>query len=104
MYKINRYWHTCKKCKTKNGEYYLRENGPHYGLYCSKCDKWVKWVKQDDMFNLLGNKNINKIYDTNKKEINIYDALNLNKPISLDKCINIDNLSKEELKKLNLPF
>lgn len=104
MYKINRYWHTCKNCKTKNGEYYLRANGPHYGLYCSKCDKWVKWVKQDDMFNLLGNKNINKIYDTNKKEINIYDALNLNKPISLDKCINIDNLSKEELKKLNLPF
>ena len=104
MYKINRYWHTCKKCRTKNGEYYLRANGPHYGLYCSKCDKWVKWVKQDEMLSLTGNKNIKKVYDKSNKEISVYKALNLEEPIPLDMCTNVDDLTQEELNRLDLPF
>lgn len=104
MYKINRYWHKCKWCGNKNGEYYLQENGPHYGLYCGVCDRWVKWVKRDEMLHLTGNKNINDVYDKNNKKIDVFKALNLEKPKPLDEYVDVSTLSQEELDKLNLPF
>lgn len=103
-YKINRYWHKCKQCGNKNGEYYIKENGPHYGLYCDKCDKWIKWIKQNELFNLLGYKNINKVYDCNNKEISIYSVLDIPEMKSLDEYIDVKTLSNDELEKLDLPF
>lgn len=35
------------KCKCGNGYFYTQERGPHKGLYCLKCNKWVAWVKKD---------------------------------------------------------
>lgn len=104
MYKINRYWHKCKGCGSKNGEYYLKENGPHYGLYCGKCNKWVKWVKQDEILHITGNKNINKVYNKDNEEIDAYGALGLETLRPLDEYIDVRDLSHEELEKLNLPF
>lgn len=104
MYKINRYWHKCKWCGNKNGEYYLKENGPHYGLYCNRCNNWVKWVKKDELLHLTGNKNINKVYNKNNEDIGVYKALGLEEPRPLNEYIDVNSLSDEELEKLNLPF
>jgi hypothetical protein len=35
----------CKKCG--NIETYTQRKTIHVGLYCSKCHKWIKWIKQD---------------------------------------------------------
>lgn len=32
-------------CKTEN--YYFEVRGPHVGCYCSGCNGWIQWVKQD---------------------------------------------------------
>lgn len=34
----------CKHCGSKDT--YTKEKGPHLGLYCSKCKKWIKWLSK----------------------------------------------------------
>ena len=102
MYKINKYWHKCKSCGNKNGEYHLKQTGPHYGLYCSVCGQWVKWVKQNEMLHIMGNKNINKIYDKDYNKTTVYKAMNLDEPIPLNKCRKYEDLTPEE--QAELPF
>ena len=104
MYKINRYWHKCKWCGNKNGEYYLQENGHHYGLYCGICNRWVKWIKKNEMLHITGNKNVNKVYNKNNEEITVYNALHLEEPKSLSELQDVSTLTEEEINKLNLPF
>ena len=29
-------------------EFNLKQNGPHVGLYCSKCGRWICWLKQNN--------------------------------------------------------
>lgn len=36
----------CKKCG--NREYTTKKNGPHIGAYCSRCGKWIKWIKANE--------------------------------------------------------
>lgn len=39
---------TCKKCG--NSENFNIQYGPtHTGLYCSKCDSWVKWIGKKEL-------------------------------------------------------
>lgn len=37
----------CKYCGNDN-EFKLIPRGPHMGIYCAKCGKWLKWVKQKE--------------------------------------------------------
>lgn len=38
----------CKYCGNDN-EFKLIPCGPHIGIYCAKCGKWLKWVKQKEV-------------------------------------------------------
>lgn len=38
----------CKYCGNDN-EFKLIPRGPHMGIYCAKCGKWLKWVKQKEV-------------------------------------------------------
>lgn len=38
----------CKYCGNDN-EFKLILCGPHMGIYCAKCGKWLKWVKQKEV-------------------------------------------------------
>ena len=33
----------CKCCGSKN--FYTKAKGPHMGVYCCHCNKWLKWLK-----------------------------------------------------------
>lgn len=33
----------CKNCGGKS--FYTKAKGPHMGVYCSNCNKWLKWIK-----------------------------------------------------------
>ena len=33
----------CKKCKST--DFYTKPKGPHMGVYCCKCNTWLKWMK-----------------------------------------------------------
>lgn len=35
---------TCDRCRST--EFYMEPHGPHIGLFCSKCGKWLTWLKQ----------------------------------------------------------
>lgn len=35
------------KCKCGSELFYVHDKGPHKGLYCIKCDKWLAWIKKD---------------------------------------------------------
>ena len=37
---------TCNHCG--HPELYKQKKGPHVGLYCKKCNKWIQWVKQNN--------------------------------------------------------
>ena len=37
----------CKKCGCTEG--YLRYGDVHTGLYCSKCNSWIKWVSKNEI-------------------------------------------------------
>ena len=38
----------CKYCGNDN-KFKLIPRGPHMGIYCAKCSKWLKWVKQKEV-------------------------------------------------------
>nr|DAH95373.1 MAG TPA: cysteine-rich protein [Caudoviricetes sp.] len=38
----------CKYCGNDN-EFKLIPCGPHMGIYCAKCSKWLKWVKRKEV-------------------------------------------------------
>jgi len=38
----------CSKCQTRSFE--ERKSGPHTGLYCSNCGKWIKWIVQEVVY------------------------------------------------------
>lgn len=102
--RTNIYWPKCSQCGNKQREYYLKENGPHFGLYCKHCDKWHKWVKRDSLLELLGYKNINEIYDKDGNLTSAYKVLNLTEPPSLSQLADVDVLAQCEIEKLDLPF
>ena len=35
------------QCKCGCDLFYVQEKGPHKGIYCLKCDKWVAWVNKN---------------------------------------------------------
>lgn len=35
------------KCKCGSQLFYVHDKGPHKGLYCIKCDKWIAWIRKD---------------------------------------------------------
>jgi len=37
----------CKTCFGK--KFYIKEVGPHIGLYCYNCGQFLKWGKQSDI-------------------------------------------------------
>lgn len=37
----------CKYCQAE--KFYLKECGPHIGLYCEICGKWQKWIPQCEL-------------------------------------------------------
>lgn len=101
---MNIYFNICSCCGIKNGEYCIKANGPHYGLYCDNCGQWIKWVKKNEILHLTGNENINKVFNRQGKNVGAYKALGLEEPLSLDKYVNVENITKEEKDKLDLPF
>ena len=36
----------CPKCNSTHFE--LRQSGPHHGLYCRDCGKFIRWVKESE--------------------------------------------------------
>ena len=36
----------CNKCGCE--EFYTKESGKQTGLYCKKCDKWIKWLSKKE--------------------------------------------------------
>ena len=103
-YKPNVFWHKCKECGRKNGEYYIQAKGPHYGIYCDNCGKWIKWIKQYEIDAIMSKKNINKIFDSFGHKTTIAKEFNRSEIKPLNEYINVDTLSEEELSKLDLPF
>lgn len=37
----------CKHCESS--DLFMRKNGPHVGLYCNECKKWIRWMKKKDI-------------------------------------------------------
>lgn len=63
----------CKKCGCTKG--YLRYGDVHTGLYCSKCNNWIKWVS--------------------KNEISVLESNESNIDESIEEIIDIENLKKQ---------
>ena len=63
----------CKKCGCTKG--YLRYGDIHTGLYCSKCNNWIKWVS--------------------KNEISVLESNESNIDESIEEIIDIENLKKQ---------
>ena len=40
-------------CKHEKGYYLYKSGYYHIGLYCDKCNKWIKWVKKKDVPRLI---------------------------------------------------
>ena len=38
----------CKHCG--NTSFTVKEKGPHIGLYCAGCKRWIKWVPQKEAY------------------------------------------------------
>jgi len=36
-------------CACGSKDFYLKQKGPNVGAYCSKCQKWLKWVGKKDL-------------------------------------------------------
>lgn len=43
----------CKYCLLSQPPFY-RKKGPHFGAYCSKCARWIRWIPK----RLFSEKNI----------------------------------------------
>lgn len=37
----------CNKCGCE--EFYIKESGTQTGLYCKKCNKWIKWLSKKEV-------------------------------------------------------
>lgn len=57
----------CPKCGTTINTALQRKVGPHLGLYCPFCGRWLKWQKQhklpDDIVNNLPDDIVNNLPD-----------------------------------------
>lgn len=49
LFNTNVYKELRPKCRCGSYEFDERKNGPHLGLYCSKCGRWHQWIKQSDL-------------------------------------------------------
>lgn len=36
-------------CACGSKDFYLKQKGPNVGAYCSKCQKWLKWIGKKDL-------------------------------------------------------
>ena len=82
--------------------FFLKESGPHFGIYCNICRTWHKWLKQVDIPELYVNGNITRIYDEKNNEISIEKAVAKRlKSYENIYSYQIENISQEELNKLN---
>jgi hypothetical protein len=43
------------KCKCGSIQMVFQKNRTHKGLYCSKCNSWIKWVNDRDLLSLARN-------------------------------------------------
>lgn len=41
----------CPLCNST--DLFTEEKGPHLGLYCSKCHRWIKWVSQGHILEIM---------------------------------------------------
>ena len=39
--------HKCVHCGNEE-DFVISRKGPHLGLYCKKCGKWIKWIKKNE--------------------------------------------------------
>lgn len=37
----------CKICQSN--KFYIKERGPHIGLYCQVCGQWQKWISKQEV-------------------------------------------------------
>ena len=58
---------TCKHCGHDKG--LIKSKGIHFGLYCNKCLKWIKWLSSSEMDILLSQEK--QIRDISIDNINI---------------------------------
>lgn len=53
----------CNKCDCE--EFYTKESGTQTGLYCKKCNKWIKWLSKKEVVD-FNNCNVADVqFDTN---------------------------------------
>ena len=38
-----------KKCKCGNDTFYTAERGPHIGIYCESCHRFLKWASKGEL-------------------------------------------------------
>lgn len=59
----------CKWCGST--EFYTKKNGPHIGLYCKSCNKWIKWIPKKYEGNFVED----KIKEAKVDDIDMFDDL-----------------------------
>ncbi len=37
------------KCKCGSENFFIEKNGNNMGLYCKKCEKWIKWLNKNEL-------------------------------------------------------
>lgn len=80
---------TCKYCGHSKG--YIKTGEIHNGLYCAKCNKWIKWISKskseivsqnDDLEEEIDIISLTKQRDDLTRKINKYYELQVEKEIS----------------------
>ena len=60
----------CNKCGSE--EFYTKKSGTQTGLYCKKCNKWIKWLSKKETIDFNKLSVVDVQFDTNG---NIHDKL-----------------------------
>lgn len=37
-----------KKCECGSNLAFCKQTGPHYGLYCKECFRWIRWLSKKE--------------------------------------------------------
>jgi hypothetical protein len=47
---------TCKRCAS--ADLFIKQQGPHFGLFCRQCELWQKWIKHSKVRRLRALENV----------------------------------------------
>ena len=72
----------CSKCECT--EVHIRQAGKHTGLYCSKCNAWIKWLSKPEVKEAY--EYIKKSYDDKKVSFRTFHKRNGATVIRCSEC------------------